>query len=152
MIWIDIYTRERVSPEIAKKATAAALEFDESKISMVEQLNLHVPGVYILSRAIDWDVETFSWEHTIEDPTAISNYPETWTADMKRDVTDLVFARVWSKVAGVDVLAQVRIFPDEDEWFVVHPDGTEELFEMPEEEEDDWDEEEGETSKAEEKA
>ncbi len=138
MIWIDIYTRERVSPEIAKKATAAALEFDESKISMVEQLNLHVPGVYILSRAIDWDVETFSWEHTIEDPTAISNYPETWTADMKRDVTDLVFARVWSKVAGVDVLAQVRIFPDEDEWFVVHPDGTEELFEMPENE-DEWD-------------
>jgi len=144
MIWIDIYTRERVSPEIAKKATAAALEFDESKISMVEQLNLHVPGVYILSRAIDWDVETFSWEHTIEDPTAISNYPETWTADMERDVTRLVFARAWSKVAGVDVLAQVPIFPDEDEWFIVHPDGTEELFEMPEEEEDDWDEEENE--------
>ena len=136
MIWIDIYTRESVPPEIVKKATAAALNFDESKISMVEQLNLHVPGVYILSRAIDWDVEAFSWRHTIEDPTAISNYPETWTADMKRDVTDLVFARVWSKVAGVDVLAQVRIFPDEDEWFVVHPDGTEELFEMPEEKEE----------------
>ena len=119
---------------------------------MVEKLNLHVPGVYILSRAIDWDVEEFSWEHSIEDPTDISNYPETWTADMEREVTDLVFARAWSKVAGVDVLAQVRILPDEDEWFVVHPDGTEELFEMPEEEEDDWDEEEGETSKAEEKA
>ena len=152
MIWIDIYTRESVPPEIVKKATAAALNFDESKISMVEKLNLHVPGVYILSRAIDWDVEEFSWEHSIEDPTDISNYPETWTADMEREVTDLVFARAWSKVAGVDVLAQVRILPDEDEWFVVHPDGTEELFEMPEEEEDDWDEEEGETSKAEEKA
>ena len=134
MIWIDIYTRESVPPEIVKKATAAALNFDESKISMVEKLNLHVPGVYILSRAIDWDVEEFSWEHSIEDPTDISNYPETWTADMEREVTDLVFARAWSKVAGVDVLAQVRILPDEDEWFVVHPDGTEELFEMPEEE------------------
>ena len=144
MISIDIYTRERVPPEIAKKATAAALNFDESKISIVEKLVRSKPGIYILSSSIDWDVEGFSWEHTIEDPTAISNYPETWTADMKRDVTDLVFARVWSKVAGVDVLAQVRIFPDEDEWFVVHPDGTEELFEMPEEEEDDWDEEENE--------
>ena len=136
MISIDIYTRERVPPEIAKKATAAALNFDESKISIVEKLVRSKPGIYILSSSIDWDVEGFSWEHTIEDPTAISNYPETWTADMKRDVTDLVFARVWSKVAGVDVLAQVRIFPDEDEWFVVHPDGTEELFEMPEEEEE----------------
>ena len=138
MIWIDIYTRERVSPEIAKKATAAALEFDESKISMVEQLNLHVPGVYILSRAIDWDVETFSWRHTVKDPTDISNYPETWTADMERKVTYLVFARAWSKAAGVDVLAQVLVGLDDDEWFVVHPDGTEELFEMPENE-DEWD-------------
>ena len=71
---------------------------------------------------------------------------------MERNVTKLVFARAWSKVAGVDVLAQVLVGFDEDEWFVVHPDGTEELFEMPEEEEDDWGEEEGETSKAEEKA
>ena len=144
MISIDIYTRERVPPEIAKKATAAALNFDESKISIVEKLVRSKPGIYILSSSIDWDVEGFSWEHTIEDPTAISNYPETWTADMERDVTRLVFARAWSKVAGVDVLAQVPIFPDEDEWFIVHPDGTEELFEMPEEEEDDWDEEENE--------
>ena len=152
MISIDIYTRERVPPEIAKKATAAALNFDESKISIVEKLVRSKPGIYILSSSIDWDVEGFSWEHTIEDPTAISNYPETWTADMKRDVTRLVFARVWSKVAGVDVLAQVLVGAYDDEWFLVHPDGTEELFEMPEEEEDDWDEEEGETSKAEEKA
>ena len=133
---IIIYTRERVPPEITKKATAAALNFDESKISIVEKLVRSKPGIYILSRAIDWDVEAFSWRHTIEDPTAISNYPETWTADMERDVTRLVFARAWSKVAGVDVLAQVPIFPDEDEWFIVHPDGTEELFEMPEEEEE----------------
>ena len=144
MISIDIYTRERVPPEIAKKATAAALNFDESKISIVEKLVRSKPGIYILSSSIDWDVEGFSWEHTIEDPTAISNYPETWTADMKRDVTRLVFARAWSKVAGVDVLAQVLVGFDEDEWFLVHPDGTEELFEMPEEEEDDWDEEENE--------
>ena len=144
MISIDIYTRERVPPEVVKKATAAALNFDESKISIVEKLVRSKPGIYILSSSIDWDVEGFSWEHTIEDPTAISNYPETWTADMERDVTRLVFARAWSKVAGVDVLAQVPIFPDEDEWFLVHPDGTEELFEMPEEEEDDWDEEENE--------
>ena len=144
MISIDIYTRERVPPEVVKKATAAALNFDESKISIVEKLVRSKPGIYILSSSIDWDVEGFSWEHTIEDPTAISNYPETWTADMERDVTRLVFARAWSKVAGVDVLAQVPIFPDEDEWFIVHPDGTEELFEMPEEEEDDWDEEENE--------
>ena len=133
---IIIYTRERVPPEITKKATAAALNFDESKISIVEKLVRSKPGIYILSSSIDWDVEGFSWEHTIEDPTAISNYPETWTADMERDVTRLVFARAWSKVAGVDVLAQVPIFPDEDEWFIVHPDGTEELFEMPEEEEE----------------
>ena len=152
MIRIDIYTRENVPSEIVKKATAAALDFNESKISVLERFDYTEPGVYILSRAIDWDVETFSWRHTVKDPTAISNYPETWTADMERDVTRLVFARAWSKVAGVDVLAQVPIFPDEDEWFIVHPDGTEELFEMPEEEEDDWDEEEGETSKAEEKA
>ena len=144
MISLTIYTRERVPPEITKKATAAALNFDESKISIVEKLVRSKPGIYILSSSIDWDVEGFSWEHTIEDPTAISNYPETWTADMERDVTRLVFARAWSKVAGVDVLAQVPIFPDEDEWFIVHPDGTEELFEMPEEEEDDWDEEENE--------
>ena len=136
MISIDIYTRERVPPEVVKKATAAALNFDESKISIVEKLVRSKPGIYILSSSIDWDVEGFSWEHTIEDPTAISNYPETWTADMERDVTRLVFARAWSKVAGVDVLAQVPIFPDEDEWFIVHPDGTEELFEMPEEEEE----------------
>ena len=136
MISLTIYTRERVPPEITKKATAAALNFDESKISIVEKLVRSKPGIYILSRAIDWDVEAFSWRHTIEDPTAISNYPETWTADMERDVTRLVFARAWSKVAGVDVLAQVPIFPDEDEWFIVHPDGTEELFEMPEEEEE----------------
>ena len=138
MISIDIYTRERVSPEIAKKATAAALNFDESKISIVEKLVRSKPGIYILSSSIDWDVEGFSWEHTIEDPTAISNYPETWTADMERDVTRLVFARAWSKVAGVDVLAQVLVGLDDDEWFVVHPDGTEELFEMPENE-DEWD-------------
>ena len=136
MISIDIYTRERVPPEIAKKATAAALNFDESKISIVEKLVRSKPGIYILSSSIDWDVEGFSWEHTIEDPTAISNYPETWTADMKRDVTRLVFARVWSKVAGVDVLAQVLVGAYDDEWFLVHPDGTEELFEMPEEEEE----------------
>ena len=136
MISLTIYTRERVPPEITKKATAAALNFDESKISIVEKLVRSKPGIYILSSSIDWDVEGFSWEHTIEDPTAISNYPETWTADMERDVTRLVFARAWSKVAGVDVLAQVPIFPDEDEWFLVHPDGTEELFEMPEEEEE----------------
>ena len=150
MISIDIYTRERVPPEVVKKATAAALNFDESKISIVEKLVRSKPGIYILSSSIDWDVEGFSWEHTIEDPTAISNYPETWTADMERDVTRLVFARAWSKVAGVDVLAQVPIFPDEDEWFIVHPDGTEELFEMPEEEEDDWDEEENEDDEADE--
>jgi len=144
MIRIDIYTRENVPSEIVKKATAAALDFNESKISVLERFDYTEPGVYILSRAIDWDVETFSWRHTVKDPTAISNYPETWTADMERDVTRLVFARAWSKVAGVDVLAQVPIFPDEDEWFIVHPDGTEELFEMPEEEEDDWDEEENE--------
>ena len=144
MIRIDIYTRENVPSEIVKKATAAALDFNESKISVLERFDYTEPGVYILSRAIDWDVETFSWRHTVKDPTAISNYPETWTADMERDVTRLVFARAWSKVAGVDVLAQVPIFPDEDEWFVVHPDGTEELFEMPEDEEDDWDEEENE--------
>ena len=136
MISIDIYTRERVPPEIAKKATAAALNFDESKISIVEKLVRSKPGIYILSSSIDWDVEGFSWEHTIEDPTAISNYPETWTADMKRDVTRLVFARAWSKVAGVDVLAQVLVGAYDDEWFLVHPDGTEELFEMPEEEEE----------------
>ena len=141
---VEIYTRELVSPEIVKKATAAALNFDESKISIVEKLVRSKPGIYILSSSIDWDVEGFSWEHTIEDPTAISNYPETWTADMERDVTRLVFARAWSKVAGVDVLAQVLVGFDEDEWFLVHPDGTEELFEMPEEEEDDWDEEENE--------
>ena len=148
MIRIDIYTRENVPSEIVKKATAAALDFNESKISVLERFDYTEPGVYILSRAIDWDVETFSWRHTVKDPTAISNYPETWTADMERDVTRLVFARAWSKVAGVDVLAQVPIFPDEDEWFIVHPDGTEELFEMPEEEEDDWDEEENEDDEA----
>ena len=150
MIRIDIYTRENVPSEIVKKATAAALDFNESKISVLERFDYTEPGVYILSRAIDWDVETFSWRHTVKDPTAISNYPETWTADMERDVTRLVFARAWSKVAGVDVLAQVPIFPDEDEWFIVHPDGTEELFEMPEEEEDDWDEEENEDDEADE--
>ena len=150
MIRIDIDTRENVPSEIVKKATAAALDFNESKISVLERFDYTEPGVYILSRAIDWDVETFSWRHTVKDPTAISNYPETWTADMERDVTRLVFARAWSKVAGVDVLAQVPIFPDEDEWFIVHPDGTEELFEMPEEEEDDWDEEENEDDEADE--
>ena len=136
MIRIDIYTRENVPSEIVKKATAAALDFNESKISVLERFDYTEPGVYILSRAIDWDVETFSWRHTVKDPTAISNYPETWTADMKRDVTRLVFARVWSKVAGVDVLAQVLVGAYDDEWFLVHPDGTEELFEMPEEEEE----------------
>ena len=134
---IIIYTRERVSPEIAKKATAAALNFDESKLSFREDFNFSDPrGVYIIPWDIDWDVEGFSCEYTIRDPSEMSNYPETWTADMERDVTRLVFARAWSKVAGVDVLAQVPIFPDEDEWFIVHPDGTEELFEMPEEEEE----------------
>ena len=149
---IIVYTRERVPSEIAKKATAAALNYNESKISVLERFDYTEPGVYVISRVIDWDVEAFSWKHNIEDPTNISNYPETWTADMERNVTKLVFARAWSKVAGVDVLAQVLVGFDEDEWFVVHPDGTEELFEMPEEEEDDWGEEEGETSKAEEKA
>ena len=57
---------------------------------------------------------------------------------MERKVTYLVFARAWSKAAGVDVLAQVLVGLDDDEWFVVHPDGTEELFEMPENE-DEWD-------------
>ena len=148
---IIIYTRERVPPEIAKKATAAALNFDESKLSFREDFNFSDPrGVYIIPWDIDWDVEGFSCEYTIRDPSEMSNYPETWTADMERDVTRLVFARAWSKVAGVDVLAQVPIFPDEDEWFLVHPDGTEELFEMPEEEEDDWDEEENEDDEADE--
>ena len=147
---IDIYTRERVPPEVVKKATAAALNFDESKISIVEQFRA-APGVYVISGDVDW-IEGFSCEYSFKDPTDISNYPETWTADMERKVTYLVFARAWSKAAGVDVLAQVLVGLDDDEWFVVHPDGTEELFEMPEEEEDDWGEEEGETSKAEEKA
>ena len=142
---IIIYTRERVSPEIAKKATAAALNFDESKLSFREDFNFSDPrGVYIIPWDIDWDVEGFSCEYTIRDPSEMSNYPETWTADMERDVTRLVFARAWSKVAGVDVLAQVLVGAYDDEWFLVHPDGTEELFEMPEEEEDDWDEEENE--------
>ena len=152
MISIDIYTRERVPPEVVKKATAAALNYDESKITILERFDRIEPGVYVVPWDIDWDVEGFSCEYSFEDPTDISNYPETWTADMKRDVTRLVFARAWSKVAGVDVLAQVLVGAYDDEWFLVHPDGTEELFEMPEEEEDDWDEEEGETSKAEEKA
>ena len=39
---------------------------------------------------------------------------------------------------SVVVLAQVLVGLDDDEWFVVHPDGTEELFEMPENE-DEWD-------------
>ena len=134
---IIIYTRERVPPEIAKKATAAALNFDESKLSFREDFNFSDPrGVYIIPWDIDWDVEGFSCEYTIRDPSEMSNYPETWTADMERDVTRLVFARAWSKVAGVDVLAQVLVGFDEDEWFLVHPDGTEELFEMPEEEEE----------------
>ena len=134
---IIIYTRERVSPEIAKKATAAALNFDESKLSFREDFNFSDPrGVYIIPWDIDWDVEGFSCEYTIRDPSEMSNYPETWTADMKRKITDLVFARAWSKVAGVDVLAQVLVGAYDDEWFLVHPDGTEELFEMPEEEEE----------------
>ena len=134
---IIIYTRERVPPEIAKKATAAALNFDESKLSFREDFNFSDPrGVYIIPWDIDWDVEGFSCEYTIRDPSEMSNYPETWTADMKRDVTRLVFARAWSKVAGVDVLAQVLVGAYDDEWFLVHPDGTEELFEMPEEEEE----------------
>ena len=139
---IDIYTRERVPPEVVKKATAAALNFDESKISIVKQFRA-APGVYVISEDVDW-IEVFFCEYTIKDPTDISNYPETWSVSEPRDVTDLVFARVWSKAAGVDVLAQVRIGAYDEEWFVVHPDGTEELFEMPEEEEDDWDEEENE--------
>ena len=148
---IIIYTRERVSPEIAKKATAAALNFDESKLSFREDFNFSDPrGVYIIPWDIDWDVEGFSCEYTIRDPSEMSNYPETWTADMERDVTRLVFARAWSKVAGVDVLAQVLVGAYDDEWFLVHPDGTEELFEMPEEEEDDWDEEENEEDEADE--
>ena len=147
---IIVYTRERVPSEIAKKATAAALNYNESKISVLERFDYTEPGVYVISRVIDWDVEAFSWKHNIEDPTNISNYPETWTADMERNVTKLVFARVWSKVAGVDVLAQVLVGFDEDEWFLVHPDGTEELFEMPEEEENDWDEEENEDDEADE--
>ena len=136
MIWIDIYTRESVPPEIVKKATAAALNFDESKITILERFDRIEPGVYVVPWDIDWDVEGFSCEYSFEDPTDISNYPETWTADMKRDVTRLVFARAWSKVAGVDVLAQVLVGAYDDEWFLVHPDGTEELFEMPEEEEE----------------
>ena len=135
---IAIYTRVRVPPEVAKKATAAALNYDESKITILERFNYREPGVYLVPLDVDWDVEGFPCEYTIEDPTDISNYPETWSADMERDVTDLVFARVWSKVAGVDVLAQVLVGHDEDEWFVVHPDGTEELFEMPEND-DEWD-------------
>ena len=131
---LSFYTRERVSPEVAKKATAAALNYDESKITILKRLDRIEPGVYLVPWDIDWDVEGFSCQYIIDDTTDISNYPETWTADMERDVTRLVFARAWSKVAGVDVLAQVPIFPDEDEWFLVHPDGTEELFEMPEEE------------------
>ena len=147
---IEIYTRERVPTEIAKKATAAALNFDEASVSVFERHNYTKPGVYIIPWDVDWDVEGFPCKYTVADPTNISNYPETWTADMERNVTKLVFARVWSKVAGVDVLAQVLVGFDEDEWFVVHPDGTEELFEMPEEEEDDWDEEENEDDKADE--
>ena len=131
---LSFYTRERVSPEVAKKATAAALNYDESKITILKRLDRIEPGVYLVPWDIDWDVEGFSCQYIIDDTTDISNYPETWTADMRRDVTRLVFARAWSKVAGVDVLAQVPIFPDEDEWFLVHPDGIEELFEMPEEE------------------
>ena len=135
MISIDIYTRERVPPEVVKKATAAALNFDVSKVSIVEQFRA-APGVYVISGDVDW-IEGFSCEYSFEDPTDISNYPETWTADMERKVTYLVFARAWSKAAGVDVLAQVLVGLDDDEWFVVHPDGTEELFEMPENE-DEW--------------
>ena len=150
MISIDIYTRERVPPEVVKKATAAALNYDESKITILERFDRIEPGVYVVPWDIDWDVEGFLCEYIIKDSENLSNYYETWTADMERDVTRLVFARAWSKVAGVDVLAQVPIFPDEDEWFLVHPDGTEELFEMPEEEEDDWDEEENEDDEADE--
>ena len=133
---VEIYTRELVSPEIVKKATAAALNFDESKISIVKQFRA-APGVYVISEDVDW-IEGFFCEYTIKDPTDISNYPETWSVSEPRDVTDLVFARVWSKAAGVDVLAQVRIGAYDEEWFIVHPDGTEELFEMPENE-DEWD-------------
>ena len=139
---IDIDTRERISSEIAKKATAAALNIDEFKVSVVERHNYTKPGVYVIPWDIDWDVEGFPCKYTVADPTNISNYPETWSVSEPRNVTKLVFARAWSKVAGVDVLAQVFTGMDDDEWFVVHPDGTEELFEMPEEEEDDWDEEE----------
>ena len=134
---LDIYTRECVPSEIVKKATATALNFDESKISIVERLDCTDPGVYIVLGDVDW-IEGFSCEYIIDDDTDISNYPETWTADMERKVTYLVFARAWSKAAGVDVLAQVLVGLDDDEWFVVHPDGTEELFEMPENE-DEWD-------------
>ena len=133
---IRFYTRAHVSPEVAKKATAAALAFDESKIVVLEKSNCSEPGVHIVPWDVDWDVDGFPCEYTIEDPTNISNYPETWSVSEPRNVTKLVFARAWSKVAGVDVLAQVFTGMDDDEWFVVHPDGTEELFEMPEEEEE----------------
>ena len=150
MIRIDIYTQENVPSEIAKKATAAALNLDESKISVLKRSQNTGPGVYVFSRAIAWDVERFPYQHTIKDPTEMSNYPETWSVSEPRNVTQLIFARAWSKVAGVDVLAQVFTGMDDDEWFIVHPDGTEELFEMPEEEEDDWDEEENEDDEADE--
>jgi len=133
---IEIYTRERVPPEIAQKATAAALNFDEASVSVFERHNYTKPGVYVIPWDVDWDVEGFPCKYTVADPTNISNYPETWSVSEPRNVTKLVFARAWSKVAGVDVLAQVFTGMDDDEWFVVHPDGTEELFEMPEEEEE----------------
>ena len=134
---IEIYTRERVPPEVVKKATAAALNFDESKITILERFDRIEPGVYVVPWDVDW-IEGFSCEYTIKDSANLSDYYETWTADMERKVTYLVFARAWSKAAGVDVLAQVLVGLDDDEWFVVHPDGTEELFEMPENE-DEWD-------------
>lgn len=130
---IEIYTKERIPDDVAKRATAAALSFDESKISVLKRFNYTKPGVYIIPWGVDW-IEGFSCEYTIEDPTNISNHYETWSATEPRNLTDLVFAKVWAKVAGVDVLAQVCIGSDDDEWFVVHPDGTETPFEMPEEE------------------
>jgi len=147
---VEIYTRERVPPELAKKATAAALNYDESKITILKRFDRTEPGVYLVPWDIDWDVEGFLCEYIIKDSANLSNYYETWSADMRRDVTRLVFARAWSKAAGVDVLAQVFVGAYDDEWFLVHPDGTEELFEMPEEEEDDWDEEENEDDEADE--
>lgn len=130
---IDLYTKERIPDDVARRATAAALSYDEDKIAVLKRSNYTKPGVYVIPWDVDF-VEGFSCEYTIADPTNVSNYWETWSKNGPRDVTQLVFARVWSKIAGVDVLAQVFVGADEDEWFVVHPDGTETPFEMPEEE------------------